>query len=119
MKVSVDGVEYCVNSTEEFLAVQKVLIGVFSKVLERQAKEEIKESIRTEVIEQYWEDAETNNDVQNEILEGVIGIPSIYDRIVDGAIMDTGYSSIDDLTYDLSRMKETFDDIRNLADDWI
>lgn len=115
MKVSIDGVEYNVYSIDDFLAVQKVLTGSFTALLSEQALN----NCRERVLEEYWNSARTNNDVQREIVDGVTGIPAIYDKIVDDAIGDTGYSSVDDLTYDLSRMRETFDDIRNLADDWI
>lgn len=115
MKVSIDGVEYNVYSIDDFLAVQKVLTGSFTALLSEQALN----NCRERVLEEYWDSARTNNDVQREIVGGVTDIPAIYDEIVDDAIGDTGYSSLDDLTYDLSRMKETFDDIRNLADDWI
>lgn len=115
MKVSIDGVEYNVCNISDFLAVQRVLTGSFTEMLTDQAMD----NCRERVLEEYWNSARTNNDVQMEIVGGVTDIPAIYDKIVDDAIGDTGYSSLDDLTYDLSRMKETFDDIRNLADDWI
>ena len=119
MKVAINDVEYNVWNIDDFLNVQKVLNGCFVKMLEDQAREQVTEEMRTQIIEEYWYEASHgNNDVQREIKEGVIDIPAIYDGIVKDLLLDTEYDSIDDMNEDNERMKASLEEIYRIAEDW-
>lgn len=119
MKVAINGVEYNVWNIDDFLNVQKVLNGCFSKLMKNQAKEEAADEMRTQIIEEYWNEAKRgNSDVQREIYEGVVDTPALYDKVIEDALHDTDYSSIDEVTEYISRMEEAMDDIYSIAEDY-
>ena len=118
MKVAINGVEYNVWNIDDFLTVQKILSGSFSGMLENQIKERAMDDCRTAIIEEYWQEAKHNSDVQREIREGVADIPAIYDGIVEDLLSDTEYDSIDDMSCDNERMKESLEEIYRIAEDW-
>lgn len=119
MKVAINEVEYNVWNLDDFLNVQKVLNGCFSELMKNQAKEEAADEMRTQIIEEYWSEARHNNDVQREIYEGVVDIPALYDKVIEDALHDTDYSSIDEMTEYLGQMEEAMDDIYRIAGDWV
>lgn len=115
MKVSINEVEYTVWNVEDFLAVQKVLTGSFTEMLTDQAMD----NCRERVLEEYWDEARHgNSDVQREIYEGVADIPTLYDKVIEDALHDTEYSSIDEMTEYIGQMEEAMDDIYSIAEDY-
>lgn len=115
MKVAINEVEYTVWNVEDFLAVQKVLTGSFTEMLTDQAMD----NCREKVLEEYWEEARKgNNDVQREIYEGVADIPTLYDMVIEDALHDTDYSSIDEMTEYIDRMEDAMSDIQSITGDY-
>lgn len=115
MKVAINDVEYNVWNIDDFLNVQKVLTGSFTALLSEQALD----NCRERVLEEYWDEARHgNSDVQREIYEGVADIPTLYDKVIEDALHDTDYSSIDEITEYISRMEDAMSDIYSVAGDY-
>ena len=81
-------------------------------------KSEISEEDRSRIIKAYMEDVEQGVGMYDFVDEIENNMPRVFDELIERALRDTDYDTIDEITEDLDKLKGAMDDIHDIASGW-